>query len=85
MTIERETDPDATLKLPRLPIDGVEEEFDPEKTIVREDWETRVMRRIAPRVAAVRRAVEVDAERFGWESEGLRRLSRKLHWGDEQA
>jgi hypothetical protein len=46
---------------------------------VREDWESTVIRRVAPHVAAVQDAVaddEAGEERFGWESEGLRRLSR---------
>jgi hypothetical protein len=42
MTIERDKDPDATVKMP-LPLprmDGEKDEFDPEKTLVREDWES---------------------------------------------
>jgi diaminopimelate decarboxylase len=83
MTIERNYDPDATVEMPR-PVQietEVEEEVDPEKTLVREDWESTVIRRIAPRVAAVQSAVaeNSDAEaRFGWETEGLRRLSREM-------
>ena len=41
MTIERDKDPDATVKMP-LPIprlDSELEEVDPEQTLVREDWE----------------------------------------------
>jgi len=41
MTIERDKDPDATVKMP-LPIPQLDrelEEVDPEKTLVREDWE----------------------------------------------
>jgi hypothetical protein len=41
MTIERDKDPDATVKMP-LPIprlDSELEDVDPEKTLVREDWE----------------------------------------------
>jgi hypothetical protein len=41
MTIERDKDPDATVKMP-LPIpclDSDLEDIDPEKTLVREDWE----------------------------------------------
>jgi hypothetical protein len=40
-----------------------------------------VIRRVAPHVEAVQDAVaEADEgeERFGWESEGLRRLSREV-------
>lgn len=83
MTIEREYDPDATVEMP-LPvqIDTDIEEVDPEKTLVREDWESVVIRRIAPHVAAVQSSVAegpgaVEA-RFGWETEGLRRLSREM-------
>lgn len=42
MTTEREKDPDATVKMP-LPLpslDGDMDNFDPEKTLVREDWES---------------------------------------------
>jgi hypothetical protein len=41
MTIERDKDPDATVKMP-LPIPQLDkdlEEVDPEKTLVREDWQ----------------------------------------------
>jgi hypothetical protein len=83
MTIERDYDPDATVKLPQpLPQVGEElEEVDPEQTLVREDWESTVIRRVAPHVAAVQSAVDEEdggEARFGWESEGLRRLSREL-------
>lgn len=82
MTIEREFDPDATLEMPRpVQIDTELEDVDPEKTLVREDWETTVIRRIAPHVAAVQSAVAEDSAaegRFGWETEGLRRLSREM-------
>lgn len=42
MTTEREKDPDATVKMPvPLPrVDSDAEDFDPEKTLVREDWES---------------------------------------------
>lgn len=40
------------------------------------DWESLVVQRIAHHVNAVRQ-VAGDAE-FGWESEGLRRLSREV-------
>lgn len=82
MTIEREYDPEATLEMPRpVRIDPELEDEDPEKTLVREDWETTVIRRIAPHVAAVQSAVDEDlaaGDRFGWETEGLRRLSREM-------
>lgn len=90
MTIEREYDPDATLEMPRpVLIDPELEEEDPEKTLVREDWETKVIRRVAPHVAAVQSTVaEEDAAieaRFGWETETLRLLSRVVarERGDE--
>ena len=57
MTIEREFDPDATVEMPSPHIDGLndtdvdEEEVDPEQTLVREDWETTVIRRVAPHLA----------------------------------
>lgn len=92
MTMERETDPNATVKMPRpasieeVAVEDIEP-FDPEKTIAREDedWESTVIRRVAPRVAAVQSQVAEDpagAERFGWESAVLRRLSRELGRGD---
>ena len=86
MTVNRETDMDATVKMPRpasienVPTDEVET-FDPEKTIVQEDWESTVIRRVAPRVAAVQSQCAEDPageERFGWETVVLRRLSREL-------
>ena len=83
MTIEREFDPDATEQLPRPQIekDLEPEEVDPEQTLVREDWETTVIRRVAPHLAAVQSSVAEDSvaeDRFGWETEGLRRLSREM-------
>lgn len=42
MTIERDKDPDATVKMP-LPIPQLDpelEDVDPEKTLVREDWQS---------------------------------------------
>lgn len=75
---------DATVKMPKLP--GTEhnvedEEFDPDSTLVREDWESTVIRRIAPHVAAVQSEVGENASsenRFGWETEGLRRLAYEV-------
>jgi hypothetical protein len=84
MTIEREYDPDATVEMPRpvqIDTDLDEEEVDPEQTLVREDWETTVIRRVAPHLAAVQSSVAEDSaaeDRFGWETEGLRRLSREM-------
>jgi hypothetical protein len=49
MTIERDFDPDATVKMP-LPIPEVEqdlEDFDPERTLVREEWQG--VHRLPPR------------------------------------
>jgi hypothetical protein len=86
MTIEREKDPDATVRMPRpaqieeVPAQEIEP-FDPDQTIAREDWESTVIRRVAPRVAAVQSQAAEDPageERFGWESVVLRRLSREL-------
>jgi len=80
MTTEREYDPEATLEMPRpVLIDPELEEVDPEKTLVREDWESTVIRRVAPHLAAVQSAVGEDSgieSRFGWETETLRLLSR---------
>lgn len=80
MTIEREYDPEATVEIPRpVHIDPELEEADPEKTLVREDWESKVIRRVAPRVAAVQSQVSEDAAieaTFGWETQTLRLLSR---------
>jgi hypothetical protein len=81
MTRERDQDADATVRMPRPTPPQVDEELedvDPEKTLVREDWESTVIRRVAPRVAEVQDEIEADAERFGWEREVLRRLSREL-------
>ena len=84
MTIEREFDPDATVEMPRpvqIDTDLDEEEVDPEQTLVREDWETTVIRRVAPHVAAVQSSVAEDSAaeaRFGWETAGLRRLSQEV-------
>lgn len=82
MTTEREPDPDATLEMPRpVQITPELEDIDPEKTLVREDWESTVIRRVAPHLAAVQSAVAEDSaaeNRFGWETEGLRRLSRVM-------
>lgn len=78
MTIEREQDPEPTVRMP-LPTPAVPEEIediDPEKTLVRDDWESTAIRRVAPRIAELKDEVEADA--FGWESEGLRVLTRRL-------
>ena len=81
MTTERDPDQEPTVEIQR-PVppksEGDEgENFDPEKTLVREDWESVVLRRVAPHIEAVQEAV-ADEESFGWESEGLRRLSREV-------
>jgi hypothetical protein len=58
------------------------EDIDPEKTLVREDWESTVIRRVASHVAAVQNSIAAEGgaseKRFGWESEGLRRLAQEL-------
>jgi hypothetical protein len=73
---------EATVKMPRLPeADKDDKEFDPESTLVREDWESTVIRRIAPHVTAVQNQVAEepgDENRFGWESESLRRLAHEV-------
>ncbi len=80
MTIERDPDTEPTIEIERLPQPAAEiedeQEFDPERTLVREDWESIAIRRVAPHVAAVQDEVSEDEEAFGWESEALRRLSR---------
>ena len=97
MTTERETDSEPTVEIqrpavpqPALEIEDVEQEFDkdfdPERTLVREDWESTAIRRVAPHVAAVQDEVAADdEERFGWESEALRRLSRVVQKKSTQA
>lgn len=95
MTVERDSsledkDVDATVKMPRpgappssqqIPAETDDPEFDPESTLVREDWESTVIRRVAPHVVAVQSQVAEDSageRRFGWESEGLRRLAHEV-------
>lgn len=84
MTIEREFDPDATVEMPRpdqIETGLDENEVDPEQTLVREDWETTVIRRVAPHLAAVQSYVGEDSsaeDRFGWETQTLRLLSRVM-------
>jgi hypothetical protein len=96
MTTERDTDSEPTVEIqrpvvpqPALEIEDVDQEFDkdfdPERTLVREDWESTAIRRVAPHVAAVQDEVDADDdERFGWESEALRRLSRVVQNRSEQ-
>ena len=97
MTTERDTDLEPTVEIqrpvvqqPALEIEDVDQEFDkdfdPERTLVREDWESTAIRRVAPHVAAVQDEVAADdEERFGWESEALRRLSRVVQKQSNQA
>jgi hypothetical protein len=81
MTVERDPDSDATVKMPKPQLEEIceeIEEIDPEKTLVRDDWESVVIRRVAPHVAAVHSQMAEDSaaeSRYGWESEGLRRLA----------
>jgi hypothetical protein len=96
MTTERDTDSEPTVEIqrpvvpqPALEIEDVDQEFDkdfdPERTLVREDWESTAIRRVAPHVAAVQDEVAADdEERFGWESEALRRLSRVVQNRSDQ-
>jgi hypothetical protein len=90
MTTQHDPDSEPTIEIerPAVPrpatqiedVDQFDKDFDPERTLVREDredWESTAIRRVAPHVAAVQDEVaEGDVERFGWESEALRRLSR---------
>src|SRR5688572_15887306 len=96
MTTERDTDLEPTVEIqrpvvqqPALEIDDDQEfdkDFDPERTLVREDWESTAIRRVAPHIAAVQDEVAAaDEERFGWESEALRRLSREVQNRSDQA
>lgn len=82
MTMEQDPAFDETVQMPKPHLDdeGSEEELDPEKTIVRENWEEAVIRRVAPHVAIVQGATNDDFKegRFGWESEGLRRLAQEV-------
>jgi len=83
---ERPEIDDATVKMPRLPEPAEtntddEEEFDSDSTLVRDDWESTVIRRVAPHVAAMQSAVgeeSCDENRFGWETESLRRLAHEV-------
>lgn len=90
MTIELDPDPEATVKMPRpLPPPQDElEDIDPEQTLVREDWESTVIQRVAPRLEALQNEVgdeEEIASRFGWESESLLRLSRVVQARGDQS
>lgn len=85
MTTERDPDTEPTVEIqrpvvqpPAAEIEDVDKDFDPERTLVREDWESTAIRRVAPHVAAVQDelAENVEEEPFGWESEAVRRLSR---------
>jgi hypothetical protein len=86
MTTEHDPDSEPTIEIERpalpQPASELEEDqnfdknFDPERTLVRDDWESTAIRRVAPHVAAVQDEVDDDEERFGWESEALRRLSK---------
>jgi hypothetical protein len=82
MTTERDPDQDSdpTVKMPRPtpPVAEELEDIDPDETLVREDWESTVIRRMAPRIAEIHSDVGFNEESFGWESEGLRRLSREV-------
>lgn len=83
MTAERDPALDEdTVQMPRPQLGEREDEMevDPEKTIVRENWESVVIRRVAPHVAAVQSEWEdgADESRYGWESEGLRRLAEGM-------
>lgn len=89
MTTERDSDePTVEIQRPAIPEPALEiedvdaefdKDFDPERTLVREDWESTAIRRVAPRVAAVQEEVaQGDAQPFGWESEAVRRLSREV-------
>ena len=66
---------------PANPTDEEDVNFDPESTLVRDDWESTVIRRVAPHIAAVQSEVAEDPageDRYGWESAGLRRLAHEV-------
>ena len=74
---------DETVRMPQLPGSTTdnEAEFDPDKTVVRDDWESTVIRRVAPRLAAVQSEFAEEGssdDRFGWESENVRRLAQEV-------
>jgi diaminopimelate decarboxylase len=84
MSVESDPASDATVEMPRPLLEEIcedLEEIDPEKTLVRENWESVVIRRVAPHVAAVHSQMAEDSaaeSRYGWESEGLRRLAEGM-------
>ena len=88
MTAERDKDldSDATQKMPRVVelevnVNESLEDVDPEATLARDDWESTVIRRVAPHVAAVHSEMAEDSageSRYGWESDGLRRLAHEV-------
>ena len=63
MTTERDTDLEPTVEIQRPVVQHLvgnrrrgpefDKDFDPERTLVREDWESTAIRRVAPHVAAV--------------------------------
>jgi hypothetical protein len=87
-----ESDSEATVRMPRPDVvrhppvdkpvtDDEAEDFDSDSTLVRDDWESTVIRRVAPHVAAVQSSIAEEGARddqFGWESEGLRRLPHEV-------
>lgn len=87
MTAEHDHDSDATVKMPcvnpETSLDVAEdlEDIDPEKTLVQDDWESTVIRRVASHVAAVQDDIVEDPtqeSRFGWENESLKRLVHEV-------
>jgi hypothetical protein len=81
MTVDRDSDSNLLRKTVESPAldEPAFEDIDPEKTLVREDWESVAIRRVASHVAAVQSSIGKDPEqRFGWESEGLRRMAQEL-------
>ncbi len=53
MTIERDPDTEPTVEIkrpvpaPAAQIEDVDQDFDPERTLVREDWESEGLRRLS--------------------------------------
>lgn len=83
MSVDPDPTADETVRMPQPLVEEKKdiEEIDPEKTLVRENWESIVIRRVAPHVAAVQSEMAEGSggeARYGWESEGLRRLAEGL-------
>lgn len=64
-----------TKRFEGLPLPEVDEVMEEETSQeVGSSWEAEVLRRIAPRLAEIRRRAAHDEEVLGWEAAGVRRL-----------